>query len=122
MNVLDAYETESLTDSASYARSCYASKGRSRTWQDCSSFAVSKLPTKLTNTSCPFPAGMCTAPAIQLDTGLMDSDLSFGITAQYRKVTSRAPIEVSKSKDKSTTTSVGERSLKERLSALWYSC
>ncbi len=100
INILNAYESKSVSDSASYARSCYATEGTGRTWQDCSTFPVPKLPTALTNTSCPFKADICTAPSIQLDTGLMDSDLFFGISAplknrvKYRKVTSCAPIEV----------------------------
>ena len=100
INILNAYESKSLSDSAGYARSCYATEGTGRTWQDCSTFPVPKLPTTLTNTSCPFNAGICTAQSIQLDTGLMDSDLFFGISAplknrvKYRKVTSCAPIEV----------------------------
>ncbi|KAF6220390.1 hypothetical protein HO133_003522 [Letharia lupina] len=44
-------------------------------------------------------AEICTAPSIKLDTGFMDSDLSFGMNAppqnrvKYRKVTDCAPIE-----------------------------
>ena len=101
VEILGSYVTKYLSDSASYARSCYASEGTGRTWQDCSTFPVSKLPITLTNTSCPFEAQFCTAPSIQLDTDLMDSDLAFGINAppknrvKYRKVTSCAPIEVS---------------------------
>lgn len=100
VNILNSYETQSLSDSASYARSCYASEGTGRTWQDCSTFPASRLPVIQTNTSCPFEADICTAPSIQLDTGLMDSDLSFGMNAppsnrvKFRKVTSCAPIEV----------------------------
>lgn len=100
VNILNSCETQSLSDSASYARSCYASEGTGRTWQDCSTFPVSRLPVIQTNTSCPFEADICTAPSIQLDTGLMDSDLSFGMNAppsnrvKFRKVTSCAPIEV----------------------------
>ena len=100
INILNAYESKSVSDSAGYARSCYATEDTGRTWQDCSTFPVSKLPTTLTNTSCPFKADICTAQSIQLDTGLMDSDLFFGISAPpknritYRKVTSCAPIEV----------------------------
>ena len=102
-NFYTDYETKSISDSVSYARSCYPSDGTGRTWQDCSTFPVPRLPTTQRNTSCPFDMGICTTPAIQLDTGLMDSDLVFGINAppknriRFRKVTTCAPIEVSKS-------------------------
>lgn len=101
LNVLNAYGTKSLADSASYARSCYASGGTGRSWQDCSTFPVSKLPTVQSNTSCPFQADICRAQSVELDTGPMDSDLSFGINAppknrvSYRQVKRCAPIEVS---------------------------
>lgn len=99
-NIINAYETKSLSDSASYARSCYASEGTGRTWQDCSTFPVPKLPTTQTNASCPLQTDICTAQSIQLDTGLMDTNIFFGINAPpkdrlaFRKVTSCAPIEV----------------------------
>lgn len=102
INILHAYAIKSLSDSASYARSCYASENTGRTWQDCSTFPASKLALAQTNTSCPVGAEICTAPSIKLDTGFMDSDLSFGLNApppnrvKYRKVTNCAPIEVSK--------------------------
>lgn len=101
-NFYTDYATKSISDSVSYARSCYISEGTGRTWQDCSTFPVPRLPTTQRNTSCPFDADICRAPAIQLDTGLMDSDLEFGINAPpknrigFRKVTTCAPIEVSK--------------------------
>ena len=96
------YATKSMSDSVSYARSCYVSEGTGRTWQDCSTFPVPSLPTTQRNVPCPFDADICTGPAIQLDTGLMDSDLVFGVNAPpknrivFRKVTTCAPIEVSK--------------------------
>ena len=102
-NFYTDYETKSISDSVSYARSCYPSDGTGRTWQDCSTFPIPRLPTTQRNTSCPFDMGICMTPAIQLDTGLMDSDLAFGINAppknriRFRKVTTCAPIEVSKS-------------------------
>ena len=101
LNILNAYKVELLTDSASYARSCYSSDGTGRTWQDCSTFAAPRLPTAQSNVSCPFEEGTCTAPPIQLDTGLMDSNIFFGMNAplknrvKLRKVTTCAPIEVS---------------------------
>ena len=101
LNILNAYRVETLTDSASYARSCYSFEGTSRTWQDCSTFAAPRLPTTQSNASCQFKEGTCTAPSIQLDTGLMDSNLFFGMNApptdrvNIRKVTTCAPIEVS---------------------------
>ena len=100
LDILGAYETESISDSASYARSCYSSGGTGRTWQDCSTFAAPRLPVTQSNVSCPFQEGTCTAPSIQLDTGLMDSNLFFGMNAplrnrvKLRKVTTCAPIEV----------------------------
>lgn len=100
LDILSAYETQSISDSASYARSCYSSGGTGRTWQDCSTFAAPRLPTTQSNVSCPFEEGICTVPSIQLDTGLMDSDLFFGMNAplknrvKYRRVTTCAPIEV----------------------------
>ena len=100
VNVLNGYIQESATDSASYARSCYSSEGTARTWQDCSTFAAPRLPTTVTNVTCPFEEGTCIAPSIQLDTGLMDSDLFFGMNAplknrvKFRKITTCAPIEV----------------------------
>ena len=106
LDVIGAYETESLSDSASYARSCYSSGATSRTWQDCSTFAAPRLPTTQSNISCPFEEGICTVPSIQLDTGLMDSDLFFGMNAplknrvKFRKVTTCAPIEVWKSRSR----------------------
>ena len=65
MNFYTDYETKSLSDSVSYARSCYTSEGTGRTWQDCSTFPVPRLPTTQRNTSCPFDADICRAPAIQ---------------------------------------------------------
>ena len=104
LDMLGAYGTESVSDSASYARSCYSSGGTGRTWQVCSTFPAPRLPTTQINVSCPFGSGTCTVPSIQLDTGLMDSDLLFGMNAplknrvKYRRVTSCAPIEVRKSR------------------------
>ena len=101
-NFYTDYATKSMSDSVSYARSCYSSEGTGRTWQDCSTFPVPRLPTTQSNVPCPFDADICRAPAIQLDTGLMDSDLAFGVNAPpknriaFRKVTTCAPIEVSK--------------------------
>ena len=101
-NFYTDYETKSTSDSISYARSCYPSDSTGRTWQDCSTFPIPRLPTTRRNASCPFDMGICRAPPIQLDTGLMDSDLAFGINAPpenriaFRKVTTCAPIEVSK--------------------------
>ena len=101
MNVLTGYTMKSMSDSVSYARSCYHSEGTGHTWQDCSTFPVPRLPSTQTNASCPFDGDICKAPAIQLDTGLMDSDLSFGVNAPpkdrigFRRVTTCAPIEVS---------------------------
>ena len=100
LSILGAYETESILDSASYARSCYSSGATGRTWQDCSTFVAPRLPTTQSNVSCPFEEGICTVPSIQLDTGLMDSDMFFGMNAPFknrvklRKVTTCAPIEV----------------------------
>lgn len=101
-NFYTDYATKSISDSVSYARSCYISEGTGRTWQDCSTFPVPRLPTTQRNSSCPFDADICRAPAIQLDTGLMDSDLDFGTNAPpknrigFRKVISCAPVEESK--------------------------
>ena len=101
-NYFTDYATKSMSDSVSYARSCYASEGTDRTWQDCSTFPVPRLPTTQRNVTCPFDTDICRAPAVQLDTGLMDSDLAFGVNAPpknrigFRKVTTCAPIEVSK--------------------------
>ena len=101
MNVLIGYTMKSISDSVSYARSCYHSEGTDQTWQDCSTFPVPRLPSTQTTTSCPFDGDICKAPAIQLDTGLMDSDLSFGVNAPpknriaFRRVTTCAPVEVS---------------------------
>ena len=110
-NFYTDYQTKSFSDSVSYARSCYPSDGTGRTWQDCSTFAIPSLPTTRRNASCPFDMGICRAPPIQLDTGLMDSDLAFGINAPpknrvgFRKITTCAPIEVSKSYTCSPTAS-----------------
>ena len=110
-NFYTDYETKSTSDSVSYARSCYSSNGTGRTWQDCSTFPVPRLPTTRGNTSCPFDMGICRAPPVQLDTGVMDSNLAFGINAPpknrigFRKVTTCAPIEVSKSYTCSPTAS-----------------
>ena len=109
INNLNAYSIKYLSDSASYAGSCYASEDTCLTWQDCSTFLASKLPLTQTNTSCPVDAEICTAPSIKLDTGFMVSDLSFGMNAppqnrvKYRKVTDCAPIEVSKFPSSSLT-------------------
>lgn len=107
-DLLLPYNLKANLDSASYARSCYSTYGNSGSWQDCRTFPTPNINLRRENTTCPF-SGMCTTPAISLDTGLMDSDLIFGVNAPqedklaYRKVISCAPIEV----DQYTQTKLG---------------
>lgn len=107
-DLLLPYNQKANLDSASYARSCYSEFGNSGSWQDCRTFPTPNINLRRENTTCPF-SGMCTAPAVSFDTGLMDSDFVFGVNAPqedklaYRKVISCAPIKV----DQYTQTKLG---------------
>lgn len=61
INILNVYETKSLSNNASYARSCYIFEDTSRSWQDCFTFPIFRLSTKQTNTPCLFEADISCA-------------------------------------------------------------
>lgn len=106
---LDAKGQEQLADffiakrtaalwSSSYAQNCYQSNG---TTSGCNSFAVPKIQTTSTLTSCPFGDGICLdedAGALQIMTQSINSDKHLGVNSDskhsidYRRVTTCAPL------------------------------
>ena len=88
---------------ANYARACY---GGSPDRLQCNVYPAQSLPYEVNqNATCPFEEGTCVygnTAAFHMDTGLIDSHFTLGINApshervQYRKVTTCAPLHVSK--------------------------
>ncbi|EXJ57499.1 hypothetical protein A1O7_07847 [Cladophialophora yegresii CBS 114405] len=84
-----------------YAQTCYAGNIQNSSDAQCKTPSIPYIESEINREAdCPFAAGVCTHPAITLDTGLMDSSRHLGINMgpksrlQVRKKTSCAPIDM----------------------------
>ena len=97
-NAYEINQRQSFMGSSNYARSCY---NKTSTTAECDGYVQAAITSLNTTLPCPFAEGICLQPdggTVQLDSGLIDSDLDLGINArkadrvQYRRVTTCAPL------------------------------
>ena len=93
------YQQAVLNQAVIYAEACY---NTTADLPQCDLYAQRNLPFEKTEAECPFP-GFCTNhTALNLDTGLLDSDTTFGINAppnlrvQMQRVVTCAPLDLSR--------------------------
>lgn len=97
-NALYVSSLLAMQHSVEYTKACY--RGVTTNVFSCNEFVQRHIDTTVNRTAdCPFPGDVCTAPAISIDTGYLDSDHHLGLNAiapnriSFRKKLTCAPVD-----------------------------